>query len=176
MREVHFISQAEAEKLAPVASAAMISITDPDKPEATLGDWQLLHRDSFYDGGYSEDTIRTMKGSFRMNYASYIDSCQAKNLSRFIDELVLSGISQIFVHCYYGESRSGAIALYLCNKHGFTPNKPITKPNRTVYDLLSSPSKYESLIQSYESQDIVPSKGIYTKIWDLFLVAIGVRR
>ena len=111
-----------------------------------------------------------------MNYASYIDSCQAKNLSRFIDELVLSGISQIFVHCYYGESRSGAIALYLCNKHGFTPNKPITKPNRTVYDLLSSPSKYESLIQSYESQDIVPSKGIYTKIWDLFLVAIGVRR
>lgn len=176
MREVHFISQVEAEKLAPVAGAAMISITDPDKPEAALGDWQLLYRDSFYDGGYSEDTIRTMKGSFRMSYASYIDSHQAKNLSNYIDELVQSGISQIFVHCYYGESRSGAIALYLCNKHGFTPNKPISKPNRTVYDLLCHPLKYEPLIQSFEAQYIAPPEGIYTKIWDLFLVAIGVRR
>ncbi|MND15783.1 hypothetical protein D3C80_60150 [compost metagenome] len=77
MREVHFISQVEAEKLAPVAGAAMISITDPDKPEAALG---------------------------------------------------------------------------------------------------GSPLKYEALIQSYETQDAAPTESIYTKIWDLLLVAIGVRR
>lgn len=176
MREVHFISQVEAEKLTPVAGAAMISITDPDKPDVALGDWGFLYRDRFYDGGYSEDTIRTMRGSFRMSYASYMDSHQAKHLSSYIDGLVQSGISQIFVHCYYGESRSGAIALYLCNKHGFTSNKPITKPNRTVYDLLCSPLKYEALIQRYETQDAAPTERIYTKIWDLFLVAIGVRR
>jgi hypothetical protein len=170
---VHFISQVEAEKLTPVAGAAMISVTARINRRRSWEIGGFLYRDSFYDGGYSEGTIRTMRGFFRMSYASYIDSHQAKNLSSYIDELVQSGISQI---CYYGESRSGTIALYLCDKHGFTSNKPIAKPNRTVYDLLCHPLKYEPLIQSFEAQDIAPSEGIYTKIWDLFLVAIGVRR
>jgi len=103
MKKVTFISQSEAERLEPVAGAAMISITDPDKSPAMLGAWELLYRDSFYDGGYSENTIHTMKSAFRMNYASYIDSLQAEKLSIFLDGLVGSGIDQIFVHCYYGE-------------------------------------------------------------------------
>lgn len=36
-KNVIFISQSEAERLEPVAGAAMISITDPDKSPATLG-------------------------------------------------------------------------------------------------------------------------------------------
>ncbi|EGR0592425.1 hypothetical protein L5M36_14500 [Shewanella sp. SM72] len=176
MKKVIFISQSEAEKLEPVAGAAMVSITDPDKSPAALGPWELLYRDSFYDGGYSENTIYTMKSAFRMNYASYIDSFQAEKLSTFLDGLVGSGIDQIFVHCYYGESRSGAIALYLQNKHGFTPNKPITKPNRTVYELLCVPTKYESLIQSYETQHVEMEAPLHLKIWDLLLVAVGLRR
>ncbi len=176
MKKVIFISQSEAERLVPVDGAAMISITDPDKSPATLGPWELLYRDSFYDGGYSESTIHTMKAAFRMNYASYIDSSQAERLSTFLDGLAGSGIDQIFVHCYYGESRSGAIALYLQNKHGFTPNKPITKPNRTVYELLCNPAKFEPLIQSYETQDIEEDPPLHLKIWDLLLVAVGLRR
>jgi hypothetical protein len=176
LREVHFISQVEAEKLVPVAGAAMISITDPDKQDAVLGDWEILYRDSFYDGGYTEGTIRTMKGAFRMNYSSYIDSFQAKKLSSYIDELVKTGICQVYVHCYYGQSRSGAIAMYLRDKHGFLPNKQITKPNMTVYDLLCHPTKHEPLIQSYETQDIAPPERMHNKIWDFLLVAIGFRR
>lgn len=176
MKKVIFISQSEAEKLEPVAGATMISITDPDKPPVALGPWDQLYRDSFYDGGYSENTIHTMKAAFRMNYASYIDSLQAEKLSTFLDGLVGGGIDQIFVHCYYGESRSGAVALYLQNKHGFTPNKPITKPNRTVYELLCAPAKYESLIQSYETQHIEMETPLHLKIWDLLLVAVGLRR
>lgn len=61
----------------------MISITDPDKSPAALGQWGQLYRDSFYDGGYSENTIHTMKAAFRMNYASYIDSSRAEKLSTF---------------------------------------------------------------------------------------------
>ena len=175
-KKVIFISQSEAERLEPVDGAAMISITDPDKSPATLGPWELLYRDSFYDGGYSESTIHTMKAAFRMNYASYIDSSQAERLSTFLDGLAGSGVDQIFVHCYYGESRSGAIALYLQNKHGFTPNKPITKPNRTVYELLCNPAKFEPLIQSYETQDIEEDPPLHLKIWDLLLVAVGLRR
>lgn len=84
-KKVFFISQAEAERLEPVPGAAMISITDPDKSPAALGQWGQLYRDSFYDGGYSENTIHTMKAAFRMNYASYIDSSQAEKLSTFLD-------------------------------------------------------------------------------------------
>ncbi|EPB8103181.1 hypothetical protein ACRSRY_005903 [Klebsiella pneumoniae] len=87
-KKVFFISQAEAERLEPVPGAAMISITDPDKSPAALGQWGQLYRDSFYDGGYSENTIHTMKAAFRMNYASYIDSSQAEKLSTFLDGLV----------------------------------------------------------------------------------------
>lgn len=175
-KKVFFISQAEAERLEPVPGAAMISITDPDKPPAALGQWGQLYRDSFYDGGYSENTIHTMKAAFRMNYASYIDSSQAEKLSTFLDGLVGSGIDQIFVHCYYGESRSGAVALYLQNKHGFTPNKPITKPNRTVYELLCNPTKFEPLMQSYETQHMEEELPLHLKIWDFLLVAVGLRR
>lgn len=97
-KNVIFISQSEAERLEPVAGAAMISITDPDKSPATLGPWELLYRDSFYDGGYSESTIHTMKAAFRMNYASYIDSSQAERLSTFwMDWLVVVSIRSSFI-------------------------------------------------------------------------------
>ncbi len=93
-----FISQAEAERLEPVPGAAMISITDPDKSPAALGQWGQLYRDSFYDGGYSENTIHTMKAAFRMNYASYIDSSRAEKLSTFwMDWLVAVSIRSSFI-------------------------------------------------------------------------------
>ena len=89
----------------------------------------LLYRDSFYDGGYSESTIHD-EGCVPDELRLYIDSSQAERLSSFLDGLAGSGVDRIFVHCYYGESRSGAIALYLQNRHGFTPNKPIqAQPN-----------------------------------------------
>ncbi|MCB5163162.1 hypothetical protein [Marinomonas algarum] len=176
MKKVFFISQSEAEKLSPVEGAAIVSIVDPDKQPANLGAWEHIHRDSFYDGGYSEGTIRTMKSAFRKNYSSYIDSSQAERLSAFLDGLVASGANQIFVHCYYGESRSGAVAMYLRDKHGFTPNKPIEKPNRTVYDLLCNPTKFELLIQSYEVQDVDKKTPFHLKLWSLLLVAVGIKK
>lgn len=65
-KKVFFISQAEAERLEPVPGAAMISITDPDKSPAALGQWGQLYRDSFYDGGYSENTIRSVPDELRL--------------------------------------------------------------------------------------------------------------
>ncbi len=140
---VYFLSQFEAEKLLPIPSAGMISITDPDKPPANIVGWDNVYRDTFYDGGYSESTIAAMKSSFRLNYASCIDSAQASQLVEHLENLVSSGVTQIFVHCYFGESRSAAIALFLCNKYGFTPSRPILKPNETVYELLCNSLKYQ---------------------------------
>lgn len=44
VKKVTFISQAETERLEPVAGATMISITDPDKPSVSLGLWEPLDR------------------------------------------------------------------------------------------------------------------------------------
>ena len=76
----------------------MISITDPDKSPAALGQWGQLYRDSFYDGGYSENTIHTMKAAFRMNYASYIDSSGLKSCPpSWMDWLVAVSIRSSFI-------------------------------------------------------------------------------
>lgn len=173
---VYFLSQLEAERLIPIPGTAMISITDPDKSPAPISGWDSLYRDAFYDGGYSESTIMTMKSSFQKNYASYIDSNQAVQLADHIEHLVSSGVNEIYIHCYFGESRSAAVALFLCNKYGFEPNKPIIKPNKTVYDLLCNPFKYEQLIQSYTKTELKTKSSIFDTLKDLFLVAIGYKR
>lgn len=149
MAKVYFISQLEAERLAPVNGAAMISITDPDKAPVQLGQWEYLLRESFYDGGYSRETIHTMKESFPFKYASYINAEQAQRIVGFLEEHIQKGVREIYVHCYYGRSRSGAVAMYLRDKYGFTPNKEIERPNRTVYKLLVNPLRYVALIDSY---------------------------
>ena len=176
MKVVTFLSQAEAERMTPTPGSAIISITDPDKPLAALPRWESVYRESFYDGGYSESTIKAMKGAFRLNYAPYICSGQARKLASHIDDLVAAGREEIFVHCYFGESRSGAVANYLQDKHGYTPNKEIRKPNRTVYELLTDPDKYEPLIQSLETQDICAERSLASKMWYWVLVAAGVKR
>ena len=102
-----FLSQLEAEKLLPIPGTAMISITVSDKPTAKIVGWNNLYRDAFYGGGYSQPTITTMKSSFEHNGTFFIDSTQAS----------------------FGEFRSDAIGLFLCNKHGFTPSKPTRKQN-----------------------------------------------
>ncbi|EQB97853.1 hypothetical protein B738_28507, partial [Photorhabdus temperata subsp. temperata M1021] len=38
------------------------------------------------------------------------------------------------------------------------------------------PTKYEALIQSYEAQHIEEEIPLHLKIWDLLLVAVGLRR
>ena len=68
------------------------------------------------------------------------------------------------------------MAKYLQDKHGYTPNKEIRKPNRTVYELLTDPDKYEPLIQSLETQDICAERSLASKMWYWVLVAAGVKR
>jgi hypothetical protein len=176
IRKVSFVSQAKAEKLQPIPGAAMISLTDPDKPVPDLKGWDNLYRENFYDAGYSESLIHTFKDAFRANCASYIDSGQADRLSTHIDNLVAQGVNEIYVHCYFGVSRSGAVAMYLQDKHHFTTNKPVERPNQTVYDLLNNPFKHESLIRSYEQSQDETESSFLSKAWALFLIAIGVKK
>lgn len=182
MKKVFFLSQREAERMTPVPGAAIVSITDPDRLDATLGPWSSLYRIQFYDRTYSEDIIRNFKSAFRMSFASCIDSQQARDLARHLSRLAECNTKTIYIHCYYGEARSGAAALYLHDKHGYTLSRPVTKPNRTVYDLLCDPDKYEPLIQSFEASEqnskhpASSIQGFLGVAWDLTLTGLGLRR
>ncbi|HDM8198161.1 MULTISPECIES: protein-tyrosine phosphatase family protein [Vibrio] len=178
--KVIFVSQREAETIHPEPGVAMISITDPGKPLAELGSWELIYRDSFFDGGYSEDAIHIHKDEFRMRYCSYIDSEQGEKLKNFISQLISSGVNKIYVHCYFGRSRSGAVAKYLVDQFGFESNKPIESPNMTVYKLLCNPVRFEPLIQQYEQAAKAPKEEkqptISQKFVDLLMVALGLKK
>ncbi|PXX95959.1 dual specificity protein phosphatase family protein [Halomonas sp. LBP4] len=149
-RRVVFLSQREACDMAPVPGAAMISITDPDKPDAPLQPgWERLLRCAFYDGTYSEDIINWVKHDFELLYQSYITAEQAKALKDFLDDLAAHQVEQIFVHCYFGRSRSAAVAAYLGDTHGYAVSPAIEKPNATVLTLLNDPYHFEPLIRRY---------------------------
>jgi len=149
-RQVVFLSQREACELAPVAGAAMISITDPDKPDAPLQPgWDRLLRTAFYDGTYSEDTIHRVKHDFELLYQSYITPEQATELKRFVDDLAAERVEQIYVHCYFGRSRSAAVADYLGDTHGYAVAPAVEKPNATVRTLLDDPDHFTPLIRHY---------------------------
>lgn len=175
-KTVTLLSQVEAERMNPAPGSTIISITDPDKPFACLPQWNSVYRESFYDGGYSESTIKMMKGAFRLNYAGYICSEKSRKLANYLDNLVTEGRDKIFVHCYFGKSRSGAVAKYLQDKHCYIPNKEIYKPNITVYELLTDPNKYEPLIQSLEKEDISAKRTLIKDIWYWLMIAIGIKR
>lgn len=169
-RQVVFLNQRDACELAPIAGAAMISITDPDKPDAPLQPgWDRLLRTAFYDGTYGEDTIHRVKHDFELLYQSYITAEQANELKRFVDDLAAEGVEQIYVHCYFGRSRSAAVAAYLGDTHGFAVTPAVEKPNATVRTLLDDPQHFAPLIRHYRkpAEEEAPPPG-WKRWWRQF--------
>lgn len=74
---------------------------------------------------YPVDAIHRHIDEFRMRYGSYIDSKQAEKLKNLISQLISFRVNKIYAHCYFGRTRSGAVAKYLVGQFGFESNKPI---------------------------------------------------
>ncbi|WP_242603054.1 dual specificity protein phosphatase family protein [Vibrio vulnificus] len=174
--KVIFVSQREAETIHPEPGVAMISITDPGKPLAELGSWELIYRDSFM----MEAIVKTLSTSIKMSFECAIVLILIQNRQNFISQLISSGVNKIYVHCYFGRSRSGAVAKYLVDQFGFESNKPIESPNMTVYKLLCNPVRFEPLIQQYEQAAKAPKEEkqptISQKFVDLLMVALGLKK
>lgn len=108
IRQVYFASRAYAESLPAHPAMAVISITDPGKPEASLApDFRDVLRLAFYDALPADEYLPApIPGLF--------DQSMARRIGEFVHELhtAPSDIA-IMVHCECGVSRSTAVALFV---------------------------------------------------------------
>lgn len=148
-REVIFMGREAAERFTPEKPAALISITDPDRPPAALDEsrWEMVRRLAFNGGQYDEGTIRTFGKDFPAIFGQYITPDQADQISDFIEEVIESGLELLVVHCEAGMARSAAVAQHAHDLYGFALNKETNGANETVLRLLANPGGYRRLIR-----------------------------
>jgi predicted protein tyrosine phosphatase len=106
--QVCFTSRLRAEALVANAHTAVISITDPGSPEATLAaGFKAVLRLAFFDAVPADEYLPApMPGLF--------NHMMARQIGAFISEQhTASDNIAVVVHCEYGVSRSAAVALFV---------------------------------------------------------------
>ena len=127
----------EARLLSGNNSQALISISN-DYEYSCLKKWDTLLRLDFLDADLAED-IRYY-GSFR-KANNVMPGCfgpkHRKQLERFLKKLEKKcDISELIIHCHAGESRSVAVAKYVCERYGIGLNFNESKMNVYVFSWL----------------------------------------
>lgn len=107
IRQVSYTSRQHAESLTASPQVAVISITDPGTPEASLAaGFADILRLAFYDAVPADEYLPApLPGMFDLKMARRIGEFVGK-LHATADEVLL------LVHCEYGVSRSAAVALF----------------------------------------------------------------
>lgn len=127
---VLFLSQPRAEAMRAPRHAALISITDRDKPPARLqAGWADVLRLSFDDIDpvtYPDDGDDTAGG------LAEIDAYQMVELAEFCRRNA-GCCRRIVVHCRYGQSRSAGVAKALCEIAGLRFPEYYEDHNHFVY-------------------------------------------
>lgn len=114
-RQVFALSRGEAEKLPRLSTVAVISITAPDRPLASLDGVEHLLRLQFADVDFlnpnlSKRSIEKLPRAFTSEQATLIHG--------FVEALPAS-VHSIITHCEGGFSRSCAVALALHRIYGY---------------------------------------------------------
>lgn len=108
IRDISFISRERAESLPGSSGSAIISITDPGTPPATLAPtFRHVLRLAFYDALPADDYIP-------MPFPGLFDTTMAREICSFVDTLNTDPDPlHCIVHCEFGISRSAAVALFI---------------------------------------------------------------
>ena len=114
-RKVFALSRSEAESSPRLPTMAVISITAPVKPPASLDGFEHLLRVSFADVDHLSANLST-RGREKLPHAFNLS--QAEQILSFVDALPPSVLSLV-VHCEGGYSRSCAVAFVLQELHGY---------------------------------------------------------
>lgn len=132
-RMVFALSRAEAERLPAFSHVAVISITAPNLPLATLADFEHLLRMSFADVDHLSANL-SAKAKGKMPNA--FTPANAAEVIEFVEDLP-QRITVVVAHCEGGYSRSCAIAQFLHERFGYSAELDrLTKANRSVIKLL----------------------------------------
>jgi len=132
-RQIIAVSRRVAEKLPLVDSVAVISITAPEKPIATLAPFQHILRLSFADIDFlsanaSQRSLAKVADAFTAAHAS--------DVLAFVERLPGS-INSVVVHCEGGYSRSCAIAKGLNQIYGFEVQEgDLSEANPSVVEVM----------------------------------------
>ena len=114
-RQVFALSRSDAEKLPRLPSIAVISVTAPERPPASLDGFAHLLRLSFADVDFLSPNLSN-KSLGKLVHAFTAE--QALEIHSFVEALPVKVLS-VVVHCEGGYSRSCAIALALHRLYGY---------------------------------------------------------
>ncbi|MFP4896329.1 hypothetical protein [Paraburkholderia sp. EG304] len=115
VRQVFALSRGDAEKLPRLPSIAVISVTAPERPPASLDGFAHLLRLSFADVDFLKPDL-SRKATENLTHA--FTPAHADMVRSFV-ECLPDEITAIVIHCEGGYSRSCAIALGLHRLYGY---------------------------------------------------------
>jgi predicted protein tyrosine phosphatase len=135
LRRVLFVSQRQAEGMCPPLATALISITDPKRPLAAVGQgWASILRVSFDD----VDPV-TFPGQDK--HLKAITSEQVAEIASFAARQART-CQRLVVHCRHGVSRSAAVAKAVAETAGTPFPGEYDEYNRFVYLALRKAIRY----------------------------------
>ena len=134
-RQIFALSRGDAEQLPRLETVAVISITAPERPPASLEGFGLLLRLQFADVDFQQTELSRRA---KEKLADAFTPGQAALILGFVEKLPAS-VHTIIVHCEGGYSRSAAIALGLHRLYGYQVEMDrLTQANPSVVTTLTT--------------------------------------
>ncbi|MFM0338004.1 hypothetical protein [Paraburkholderia fungorum] len=128
-RQVFALSRADAERLPPLSSIAVISITAPERPRAELDASMTVLRLSFADVDFMNPAL-SRRAREKLGQAFTDEHADA--IRSFVAALPAE-IASVVVHCEGGYSRSSAVALALHRLYGYSAElKHLSQANQSI--------------------------------------------
>ncbi|MHA6829377.1 hypothetical protein ACQUJV_24640 [Ralstonia pseudosolanacearum] len=133
-RQVFALSRSDAERLPLLPSIAVISITAPERPPATIGDFAHVLRLSFADVDFLNPDL---SGKARGKLAHAFTDEHGQAIRSFVEALP-GNISSIVIHCEGGFSRSCAVAIALHRLYGYRVElQHLSKANPSIVRMMA---------------------------------------
>jgi len=132
-RQVFALPRGDAEKLPRLPSIAVISVTAPERPPASLAGFAHLLRLSFADVDFLSPNL-SEKSRGKLVYAFTTEHARA--IHSFVETLPMEAVS-VVVHCEGGYSRSCAIALALHQLYGYRAEiEHLSRANPSIVSMM----------------------------------------
>jgi predicted protein tyrosine phosphatase len=133
-RRVFALSRADAERLPPLASVAVISITAPERSAALLDSSIRVLRLSFADVDFLNPDLSPRA---RAKLDRKFTSKHADAIRSFVESLPVS-IASVIVHCEGGYSRSCAVAVSLHRLYGYAADlHHLSQANQSIVRVMT---------------------------------------
>lgn len=129
----------------PIPKSAMISIQTPgDKSPNLKSGWDEVFYTSFYDSDRINDIYRIISFRKIRDLYCYITSFQNK-----------FNIENVFIHCDYGQNRSGAVAFFMASLYNIPIiDRDMSMNHKYNFRVFSRLLKYHTRMENLTNRSI----------------------